>query len=107
MSDKPLTIWEQAQMLGYSRRDFLQFCGWIAAAAGIESTMLPKVVEALDKKPRLPVVWFHFQECTCCSESFIRSSHPIVSDIILDKDLPRLHRDLAGGGRQTGRRGAA
>ena len=29
-------------------------------------------------KPRLPVVWFHFQECTCCSESFIRSSHPIV-----------------------------
>src|SRR5512136_1126884 len=85
MSDKPLTIWEQAQMLGYSRRDFLQFCGWIAAAAGIESTMLPKVVEALDKKPRLPVVWFHFQECTCCSESFIRSSHPIVADIILDK----------------------
>ncbi len=31
------------------------------------------------------MVWFHFQECTCCSESFIRSSHPIVSDIILDK----------------------
>jgi hypothetical protein len=27
----------------------------------------------------------HFQECTCCSESFIRSSHPIVADILLDK----------------------
>jgi hydrogenase small subunit len=42
-------------------------------------------VKALESKPRLPVVWFHFQECTCCSESFIRSSHPIVADIVLDK----------------------
>jgi hydrogenase small subunit len=31
------------------------------------------------------VVWFHFQECTCCSESFIRSSHPVVADIVLDR----------------------
>jgi hydrogenase small subunit len=85
MSRPPLTIWEQAQMQGYSRRDFLQFCSWIAAAAGIEASGVPQVVEALDAKARLPVVWFHFQECTCCSESFIRSNHPIVSDIILDK----------------------
>jgi hydrogenase small subunit len=85
MIRSPLTIWEQAQMQGYSRRDFLQFCSWIAAAAGIEASLVPQVVEALDTKSRLPVVWFHFQECTCCSESFIRSNHPIVSDIILDK----------------------
>jgi hydrogenase small subunit len=85
MSGKPLTVWEQAQAQGYSRRDFLQFCGWMAAAAGIEATSLAQVVKALDTKPRIPVVWFHFQECTCCSESFIRSSHPIVADIILDK----------------------
>jgi hydrogenase small subunit len=85
MSRPPLTIWEQAQMQGYSRRDFLQFCSWIAAAAGIHASGVPRVVEALEQKSRLPVVWFHFQECTCCSESFIRSNHPIVSDIILDK----------------------
>jgi hydrogenase small subunit len=72
-------------MQGYSRRDFLQFCSWLAAAAGIQASGLPQVVHALQTKPRLPVVWFHFQECTCCSESFIRSSHPIVSDVILDK----------------------
>ncbi|MCC6130149.1 MAG: hydrogenase small subunit [Acidobacteria bacterium] len=85
MSEKALTIWEQAQVRGVSRRDFLRFCGWMAAAAGIETSALGAVVKALDTKPRLPVVWFHFQECTCCSESFIRSSHPIVSDIVLDK----------------------
>ena len=82
---RPLTIWEHAQLLGHSRRDFLKFCAWLTAAAGIESSALGDVVHALETKPRIPVVWFHFQECTCCSESFIRSSHPIVSDIILDK----------------------
>jgi len=30
MSRPPLTIWEQPNA-GYSRRDFLQFCSWIAA----------------------------------------------------------------------------
>lgn len=85
MSRPPLSIWEHARLLGYDRREFLQFCAWLAAAAGVESTGVPRVVEALERKPRLPVVWFHFQECTCCSESFIRSSHPIVADILLDK----------------------
>ena len=81
----PPTIWEHAALLGHSRRDFLKFCSWLAAAAGLESSQVGQVVHALETKPRLPVVWFHFQECTCCSESFIRSSHPIVSDVILDK----------------------
>jgi hydrogenase small subunit len=85
MNRPPLSIWEHARLLGYSRREFLQFCAWLAAAAGVETTGVPAVVEALDTRPRLPVVWFHFQECTCCSESFIRSSHPIVADIVLDK----------------------
>ncbi len=85
MSKKPISVWEHARMKGYSRREFLQFCGWIAAAAGIQSSGVGQVVQALDTMPRLPVVWFHFQECTCCSESFIRSSHPIVADILLDK----------------------
>ncbi|HHQ48128.1 MAG TPA: uptake hydrogenase small subunit, partial [Acidobacteria bacterium] len=46
--------------------------------------MVPKVVEALESKPRIPVIWLHGLECTCCSESFIRSSHPIVQDVILN-----------------------
>ncbi len=85
MSRSRLTIWEHAQSQGYTRRDFIHFCTWMAAAAGIEASAVGRVVHALETKPRLPVVWFHFQECTCCSESFIRSSHPIVADIVLDK----------------------
>ena len=85
MSDRPLTIWEQAQQKGYSRREFLQFCSWMAAAAGIPASAIGQVVRAMDSKPRPPVVWFHFQECTCCSESFLRSSHPLVADLLLDQ----------------------
>jgi len=81
----PPTFWEKMQQQGYSRRDFLKFCAYISAAIGLHSSGIASVVQALEKKPRPPVVWFHFQECTCCSESFIRSSHPIVADIILDR----------------------
>ena len=85
MEQKPLTIYENMKMQGYNRRDFLKFASWMAAFIGVEASGLGKIVRAMETKPRLPVVWFHFQECTCCSESFIRSSHPIVSDIVLDK----------------------
>lgn len=69
---------------GVDRRTFLRFCTVTAAALGLEATMVPKVVAALTDKPRLPVIWLHGLECTCCSESFIRSSHPIAQDIILN-----------------------
>lgn len=85
MNGTPMTLWEQAQARGVSRRDFIRYCSWLAAAAGIEASAIGQVVQAMEKKPRLPVVWMHFQECTCCSESFIRSSHPVISDIVLDK----------------------
>ena len=85
MREIPGTYYEKIRSQGYSRRDFLKFCTWIAAFMGVEASGLGKIVYAMETKPRLPVVWFHFQECTCCSESFIRSSHPIVANIILDK----------------------
>ena len=79
------TYWEKMRQHGYSRRDFLKFCTYISAFMGLEASGIPKVVKAMQATPRQPIVWFHFQECTCCSESFIRSSHPIVADIVLDK----------------------
>jgi len=79
------TIWEHAQSKGVSRRDFLTACAWMTAMLGLPVSAVAQVTKALETKPRLPVLWFHFQECTCCSESFIRSSHPGVADIILDR----------------------
>ena len=88
--DKPTvpqapTYLEEFKRKGYSRADFLKFCTLMAAYLGLENSSTAQVVQALSTKPRLPVIWLHFQECTCCSESFIRSSHPIVADVLLDQ----------------------
>ena len=70
---------------GYSRRDFMKFTTFMAAYMGLQNSAIGKITKALETTPRLPVIWEHYQECTCCSESFIRSDHPIVADILLDK----------------------
>lgn len=79
------TYYEELRERGYSRRDFLKFCSLMAAYMGLQTSGAAQVAEALETNPRIPVIWLHFQECTCCSESFIRSSHPMVADLILDK----------------------
>jgi hydrogenase small subunit len=79
------TYYQEVERKGYSRRDFLGFVTMMAAFMGLDKSAIGQVVKAMETKPRVPVIWLHFQECTCCSESFIRSSHPIVADILLDK----------------------
>jgi hydrogenase small subunit len=79
------TYLEEFKRKGYTRKDFLKFCALMGAYLGVQSSGLGQVVTAMSTKPRLPVIWLHFQECTCCSESFIRSSHPIVADVLLDQ----------------------
>jgi len=102
MGHSASTIWESMQAKGYDRRDFLRFCSFAAAIAGIEASAFSKVVHALETQPRPPVVWLHFQECTCCSESFIRSSHPLVADVLLDSiSLDYTETLQAGAGHQA------
>jgi hydrogenase small subunit len=79
-----LSTYDVFKAHGLDRRDFLRFCTATATAMGLEAAMVPAVVAAMEEKPRLPVIWLHGLECTCCSESFIRSAHPIAQDIILN-----------------------
>ncbi len=79
------SFYEELRGNGVSRRDFLKFCTAMAAFLGLEASGVGQIVKAFQTKPRLPVIWFHFQECTCCSESFIRSSHPTTADLVLNK----------------------
>ncbi|MFN3414245.1 MAG: twin-arginine translocation signal domain-containing protein, partial [Thermoanaerobaculum sp.] len=62
------TTYEVFSNHGVSRRDFLRFCTVTAAALGLPASQVARVVEALETKPRLPVIWMHGLECTCCSE---------------------------------------
>jgi hydrogenase small subunit len=85
MKTKRPTFYEDCLNKGIRRRDFLTFCTTMAAWLGLESSGAAQVVKALEAKPRLPVIWLHLQECTCCSESFIRTSHPILATLLFDK----------------------
>jgi len=96
------TVYEQLTSRGVSRREFLKFCGWMSACMGLGAEGAAQVAKALETKKRIPVIWMHFQECTCCSESFLRSSHPIVADILLDKiSLDYTETLLAASGHQA------
>ncbi len=81
---KEETFYESVINKGYSRRDFLKFATYMTAFMGLEHSMVGQLVKTMETKKRLPVIWEHFQECTGCSESFIRSDHPLVADVILD-----------------------
>jgi hydrogenase small subunit len=67
-----------------TRRDFLRVCTAAAAAVGLPAWAGEKMAEnvAAGKKPS--VVWLHFQECTGCTESLLRTNHPDVASLILD-----------------------
>ncbi len=84
LPSRTLSTYDVLKKHGVDRRSFLKFCTTISAALGLEATMIPRVVEAMETKPRIPVIWLHGLECTCCSESFIRSAHPVAQDIVLN-----------------------
>ncbi|MFM2042990.1 MAG: hypothetical protein RLY86_1566 [Pseudomonadota bacterium] len=77
------TFYEVIRRQGISRRNFLKFCSLTAASLGLGPSFAPRIANAMETKPRIPVLWLHGLECTCCSESFIRSAHPLVKDVVL------------------------
>lgn len=77
------TFYDVIRRQGISRRSFLKFCSLTAASMGLGPAFADKIANAMEVKPRIPVLWLHGLECTCCSESFIRSAHPLVKDVVL------------------------
>ena len=56
----------------------------------------------MEKNGNPVVIWLHFQECTGCTESLIRSTHPTVPTLILDMISLDYHETLmAGSGHQA------
>ncbi len=99
--------------LGVSRRDFLKFCGLMAAALALPVSYAQTIAESLAATKRLPIIWLEFQDCTGDSESFIRASQcldpvqtgitdPGLVDLILDYLSVDYHETLmAPAGAQT------
>jgi hydrogenase small subunit len=88
MSKHP-TIAEHLAASGVSRRSFIQLCSMlmVTAPAGLALTGKKSVFQiaaAIGKTKRPSVIWLHFQDCTGCTETLLRTSAPDVAHLILD-----------------------
>ena len=73
-----------AEGAGVDRREFIKVCTIAAAAVGLPAAAGLEMAEAAAKGLKPSVIWLHFQECTGCTESLLRTSHPAVASLILD-----------------------
>lgn len=74
---------------GVSRRSFLQLCTALIATAPVGLALTSKgtaasVAQVLAKTRRPSVIWLHFQDCTGCTETLLRTSAPDAAHLILD-----------------------
>jgi hydrogenase small subunit len=105
--DQALTIGEQLNKAGVDRRDFLEFCTklMIAAPIGLAITKQAwagEVAAELEKVRRPSVVWLHFQDCTGCTETLLRTSRPSVDELIFNVISLDYHETLMpGSGKQA------
>src|SRR5947208_6846003 len=85
-----------------SRRDFVRVCTMAGAAVGLSATTVSQIVEAAARGLKPSIVWLHFQECTGCTESLLRTSHPGIAEVILDLVSLDYHETLfAAAGHQA------
>lgn len=75
---------ENPEIRGVSRRDFLKFCTVTAASLGLPISMADAIAKTIADPKRPPIIWLHFQECTGCTESLLRATHPTVESLVLD-----------------------
>jgi len=86
-----------------SRRDFMKFCGIMAVSMGLPIGVAPQIAEAITNPKRRPsVIWLNGQECTGCTESLLWTSHPGISNLILELISLDYHETLeVGAGHQA------
>ena len=85
-----------------SRRDFVRLCTMAAAAVGLGPLAAERFLEAAERGLKPSVIWLQFQECTGCTESLLRPTHPGVADLILDLISLDYHETLfAAAGHQA------
>ena len=83
------TIAAHLKKSGVSRRSFLQLCSTLIVAAPVRLSLTSKATAAqvariVGKSRRPSVIWLHFQDCTGCTETLLRTSAPDVAHLILD-----------------------
>ena len=62
----------------------MKLCTALAATMGLSSKAGAEMTAALTEPKRPPVLWIGAQECTGCTESLLRATHPTVENLVLE-----------------------
>lgn len=87
---------------GVDRRAFLKVITQAVAAIGLSASAALSVAEAAASGKKPSVIWLHFQDCTGCTESLLRTSQPGLAEVVLDLISLDYHETLmAASGHQA------
>lgn len=84
MRDAPSSLGESLEQRGVTRREFLKFSSLMAATLALPTRYIPRIAQAVQQAPRVPLVWLEFQDCAGNTESFLRAFNPPVGELVLD-----------------------
>lgn len=73
---------------GFTRRDFLKYCGCLAGMMGLSSLAAPQIAEALEigaeEGGLKPVIWLEGGSCTGCTEALTQGTTPDILQLVLE-----------------------
>ncbi len=75
---------DEEKVLGVSRREFLKFCTLMAGTLALPTSEIEQIAGALQQVKKPPAIYLEFQNCAGNIKSVLRSSHPAISDILLN-----------------------
>ncbi len=87
-------LMQDLERQGISRRDFLAFCASMATLLGLPKAAAGAIAKAIETDKRPILVWLEFQDCAGNTESFLRSGHPTVAELLLDTLSLNYHETL-------------
>lgn len=105
-ASQPMSIGALLRRRGLSRRAFLRFAAAMAATLALPAAYGPRIARALERSPRIPVIWLEGQDCAGNTEGFLRASHPTTAELVLDILSVDYHETLmaaAGADAETAR----
>jgi hydrogenase small subunit len=79
-------LYDALALRGVTRRDFMKFCGSVAALLGMSEAYLPTIAHAVEAAAGglTPAIWMNFGSCTGCTESAAQVDTPDIATIVLD-----------------------
>ncbi|WP_422528843.1 hydrogenase 2 small subunit [Serratia fonticola] len=80
---------------GVNRRDFMKLCAALAATMGLNTKAAAEIADSVGSPQRPPVIWIGAQECTGCTESLLRATHPTIENLLLDVISMEYHEVLS------------